>query len=254
MKTLEITPLEGKTLKVIIVEKEYNEPFWIIEPKNNGTPKNMLSTVFKPSIAFCSFLEKLVEEVNPDFATEELGNRSSDKFAENNAIAQIFQKKGIPFSGVDIDENAREYVASLLEEKKQLRDRIVNALEELESKNDVENAMEREYLEAYGQCLQQEIDEAEREAKFSVRESWIVMGILENAGKVEKEEVVCLHISSPEHVSGVKKLLETVDVDVESVQPSKKLVFTQKAPSEEIEDLLKSMQIQVKPIIKKTTE
>jgi len=251
LKTLEITPLEGKTLKVIIVEKEYSEPFWIIEPINNHTPKNILSSRFKPSVAFCNFLEKLIDEVKPDFITEEQGNRSAKEFSEKNAIAQISQKSNIPLFAVDMDENAKGYVFSLLEEKKELRDRILKALEEMPNKD----SMEKEYLIAYGQCLQQEIEEIEREAKFSVRENWIVMGILENARKMEKEEIVCIHVSSPEHVNGVKKLLESVDAEVETIKPSKKLVFTQeKASPAEIEDLLKSMQIKIKPVIKKTSE
>lgn len=251
MKTLEITPLEGKTLKVIIVEKEYSEPFWIIEPTNNHTPKNILSSRFKPSVAFCNFLEKLIDEVKPDFITEEQGNRSAKEFSEKNVIVQISQKSNIPLFAVDMDENAKGYVFSLLEEKKELRDRILKALEEMPN----EDSMEKEYLIAYGQCLQQEIEEIEREAKFSVRENWIVMGILENARKMEKEEIVCIHVSSPEHVNGVKKLLESVDAEVETIKPSKKLVFTQeKASPAEIEDLLKSMQIKIKPVIKKTSE
>jgi len=251
MKALEITPLEGKTLKVIMVEKEYSELFWIVEPSNNHTPKNILSSRFKPSIAFCNFFEKLINEVKPDFITEELGNRSTKEFNEANVLAQISQKMKIPLFAVDIDENARGYVASLIEEKKQLRDKILKALEE----NPNENSVKREYLIAYGQCLQQEIEELEREAKFSVRESWIAMGILENARNLEKTEITCVHISSPEHVSGIKKLLESVDVDVETIQPTKKLVFTkEKAPMAEIEDLLKSMQIQVKPVIRTSSE
>jgi methylene-tetrahydromethanopterin dehydrogenase len=251
METLEIKPLEGKTLKVIIVEKEYSEPFWIVEPSNNHVPKNILSSRFKPSIAFCNFFEKLIDEVKPDFITEELGNRSVKEFNEANVLAQISQKAKIPFFAVDIDENARGYVASLIEEKRLLRDKILKALEEMPD----ENNTEKEYLIAYGQCLQQEIEELEREAKFSVRESWIAMGILENARKMEKTEITCVHVSSPEHMSGVKKLLESVDVDVETVQPTKKLIFAkEKAPMAEIEDLLKSMQIQVKPVVKASSE
>ncbi|MEM0357896.1 MAG: NAD(P)-dependent methylenetetrahydromethanopterin dehydrogenase [Candidatus Bathyarchaeia archaeon] len=249
MKTLEITPLEGKKLKVILVEKEYSEPFWIMEPQNN-VPKNILTSRFKPSIAFCQFFEKLIDEVKPDFITEELGNRSTKEFNENNLLAQISLKYNIPFFAVDMDENARGYVASLLEEKRQLRDRILKAIDEMP-----ENSAEREYLIAYGQCLQQEIEEAEKEAKFSVRESWIAMGILENARKLDKTEIVCVHVSSPEHVNGVKKLLESVDVDVEAIQPTKRLTFPkEKAPMAEIEDLLRSMQIQVKPVVRASSE
>jgi len=255
LKSLEIAPLQGKMLRVIIVEKEYSEPFWVIEPQNNCSPKNILSSISMPSIAFCNFLEKLIDEVNPDYATEELGNRSAHKFNEDNVLAKLFQKKSVPFFAVDMDENARSYVASLLEEKKQLRDRIVGALEELSPKEDNALDVEKEYLTAYGQCLQQEINEAESQVKFSARESWIAMGILENARKLEKEEITCLHISSPEHVSGTKKLLESLDVETETIQPTKKLVFTQKnIPSQELEDLLNSMQIKIKPVIKKTSE
>ena len=249
MKALEITPLEEKRLRVIIVEKEYSEPFW---PKKfqNDTDKKMLS-IFKPSIAFCSFLEKLVEEVAPDFATEELGERSIEDFKEN-AISKVFQKKNVPFFAVDIDENAKGYLLSSLEEKEELMDNILKRLEELPQGEDT---YEKEYLTAYAQCLQEEIEEIKREIKFSVRESWIVMGILDNAKKIEKDSVVCVHIASPEHVDGVKKLLESVDVEVEVVKPEKKLVLpkTEKTLTK-FEDLLKSSKIQVKPVIRKSVE
>ena len=249
MKALEITPLEEKRLRVIIVEKEYSEPFW---PKKfqNDTEKKMLS-IFKPSIAFCSFLEKLVEEVAPDFATEELGERSIEDFKEN-AISKVFQKKNVPFFAVDIDENAKGYLLSNLEEKEELMDNILKRLEELPQE---EGTYEKEYLTAYAQCLQEEIEEIKREIKFSVRESWIVMGILDNAKKIEKDSVVCVHIASPEHVDGVKKLLESVDVEVEVVKPEKKLILpkTEKTLTK-FEDLLKSSKIQVKPVIRKSVE
>jgi len=255
LKSLEIAPLEEKMLRVIIVEKEYSEPFWLIEPQSDYKPKSVLSPILRPSIAFSNFLERLIEEVDPDFATEEQGNRSVDEFGEKNVIAQLFKKKDIPFSAVDIDEDAKGRLASVMEDKKQLRDRIFNALEKLLLEENRARETEKEYLTAYGQCLQQEIEEAEREVKFSVREDWIVMGILERAKKIEKEEITCIHISSPEHVSGVKRLLESLSVEVETIQPVKKLLLTEKnASSEELADLLKSMQIQVKPLIKKTAE
>lgn len=248
MKTLEITPLEGKSLKVIILEKEYSEPFWLIQPSSNLSRN--IST--NPSIAFRSFLEKLINEVNPDFATEELGNRSIQDFSQNNPLRQLFQEKRIPFHGVDISEEARSYLLSSLEEKKQLKDYITKALEELPSDAD---DIKREYLLAYEQSIQEEIDALEREVKFSVRESWIVMGILEKARKIEKEQITCLHISSPEHVNGVKKLLESIDIEVEAIKPVKKLIFTSiKSSPEKLEDILESMQIQVKPLVKKTAE
>ena len=250
MKALEITPLENRRLRVIIVEKEYSEPFWILEPLSDYASKKIFSR-FKPTIAFCTFLKKLIDEVKPDFITEERGNRSDKQFNEENPLAKIANEKKIPFFAVDMDENARSYITSMLEEKRQLRDRILKALQELSGEDDIR----REYLLAYGQSLQEEIEEMEREIKFSVRESWIAMEIMENARKFERDELLCIHISSPEHIEGVKRLLESVDVDVEVIQPTKKLISSIEGFSTtRLEDLLKSMQIQVKPKIRTYSE
>ncbi|MEM1606664.1 MAG: NAD(P)-dependent methylenetetrahydromethanopterin dehydrogenase [Candidatus Bathyarchaeia archaeon] len=253
MKVLEISPLENKVLRVIVVEKEYSEPFWIAEPIQDFS-KNSIPAVFRPSIAFCSFLERLIDEVNPDFATEELGNRSLKEFMENNPLVQVFRRKEVPFFAVDIDEYARESLASLIDEKKRLRDEVIKALEDISGKEKREHGIEEEYLTAFLQCLQQEIEEAEREIKFSVRERWIAMGILENARKIEKMDVTCIHLSSPEHVDGVKKILESVGVLVETIKPVKKVVFAEGASSSRLKDLLESTQIQVKPVIRKSSE
>lgn len=256
METLEITPLKDKKLVVFIVEKEYNEPFWLIEPPPNQPSQRLLS---RPSIAFSSFLEKLIRKANPDFATEELGMRSVKEFYEDNVLAKLFQKNKIPFYPVDIDENARSYLALHMDEKKLLRDRILEALAKLSKKRGKtkESSIEEEYLVAYGQGLQSELEEQEHEASFPIRESWIVMKILDNAKKLNaKGEITCLHISSPEHVNGVKELLKSLDVTVETIKPSKEVILThsETSNSKEMEDLLQSMRIRVKPVIKTAAE
>lgn len=255
MKPLEITPLKNKKLTVYLIEKEYNEPFWLIEPPSNGTPSKTLRHLFRPSIAFCKFLEKLTEKINPDFATEELGMRSPKEFQENNVIAQLFKKKDIPLIPVDIEENARGYLAADLEEKLQARNQVLDALAKL-SKN-AKDTVEKEYLVAYGQCLQLELEEKQREASFPIRENWIVMGILDQAREIDdKEEIICIHISSPEHVNKIQRLLESLDVNVEIIKLSKKVIstYTKTSNSEELADLLQSMQILAKPVIKKPSE
>ncbi|MEM2320868.1 MAG: methylene-tetrahydromethanopterin dehydrogenase N-terminal domain-containing protein [Candidatus Bathyarchaeia archaeon] len=253
MKVLEISPLERKKLKVIMVEKEYSEPFWIAEPLYDKS-KNSIPSAFKPSIAFCEFIERLINEVKPDFATEELGNRTLKEFTENNMLYQVFKEKNIPLFPVDVDERARESLASLVDEKKRLRDEVVKALEEISSEKKGKYSFEEEFLAAYLQYLQQDIEDAEREIKFSVRERWIAMGVLENARKIDKEEIICVHISSPEHVGGVKKILESVDVEVDVIKPEKRVIFAEKVSSSDLREILKSMQIQIKPVIRKSTE
>ncbi len=255
MKVLEIAPLKDKKLAVLLVEKEYEEPFWITEP--SSTPQSqMLRSLFRPSIAFYKFLENLTKKVHPDFATDELGMRSQKEFYEDNILAQLFRKENIPFFPVDIDGNAKTYLATSLDKKRELRDSVLEALTKLDKKKSEKDSQEKEYLVAYGQCLQLEIDEQEKEVKLPIRESWIVMGILDHAKEFDsKEEITCLHICSPEHVDGVKNLLESVDVRVEILKLSKKIVSThvETPNSDELANLLESMQIQVKPVVKRAS-
>ena len=255
MKVLEITPIKDKKLNVLIVEKEYNEPFWLVEPVST-TPPRKLRSILRPSIAFCTFIERLINKIKLDFATEELGMRSSKEFYENNILAEIFQRNKVPFFPVDIDEHARVYLEASLNEKKQLRDKMLEVLENL-SKQELESEesrIKRDYLVAYAQSLQLEFEEELNEICFPVRERWIVMGILDRAREIsDKEEITCLHICSPEHVEGVKNLLESLGSRVEIIKVLKKVVspHLENSTSKELDDLLQSMHIQVKPLIRK---
>jgi methylene-tetrahydromethanopterin dehydrogenase len=255
MKALELKPLEKKTLNVLIMEKEYNEPFWMTET-SAPAKSNALNSLFRPSIGFHKFLENVIAKVHLDYATEELGMRSQKEFFEDNILAEIFRTNKIPFFPVDIDENARTYLQNALDQKVELRDGVVKALNTL-SEQKKDNSMEGEYLVAYGQSLQFEVEEQEREIGFPVRESWMVMSILDQAREIEtKGEVTCLHICSPEHVAGIKQLLEQMNANVEVVKLSKKVVSTQAEapPTHELENWLQSMQVQVKPVVSKSGE
>jgi methylene-tetrahydromethanopterin dehydrogenase len=256
LETLKVEPLKNKKITVLMIEKEYNEPFWFIEPSNE--PDNSLSALQKPSIAFTGFLEKLVKKIKPDFATEELGLRSIKEFNEDNALAIFFQSNEIPFHPVDIDENARTYISQLLDDKRELRDKIIQTLNKHHERAHGKKAVtqKEEYLMAYGQYLQNEFEEQENEAKFSVRESWIVMNILNYANDTKSKEVTILHVGSPEHVKGVTKLLEKLDVKVETIKVAKEVILPMKetAKFKGLDELLESMQIKVKPAIKKVSE
>ena len=253
MKTLEVKPLEKKKLNVLIMEKEYNEPFDTAASTNS----NPLSALHKPSIGFYKFLENVVSKVNLDFATEELGMRSQKDFFEDSILADIFQKSNVPFFSVDIDENAMTYLKTAMDKKVEQRNHVLKALDNLAKQKDQGDSTERDYLVAYGQTMQLEIEEQEHEIKFPIRESWMVMGILDHAKEVTgKDEVTCLHICSPEHAEGIKQLLETLNVKVETAKLSKKVISAnaEMPPSHELEDWLQSMQIQVKPVIGKASE
>ncbi len=256
MKTLEITPLKDKELSVLIVEKEYNEPFWICEP-----PTALGSRVFRPllspSIAFYKFLESLTRTTKQDFVTDELGMRSQKEFYEGNILARLFKRNNVPYYPVDIDEGAKGYIAANLDRRRELRDDVLKSLDTLSKQNFEDDSLEKEYLVAYGQCLQLEIEEQEREAAFPARESWIVMGILDHAKEIDsKEEILCVHLCSPEHVGAIKNLLESLNVRVETLRVSKRIIPVQVGNPriDELKSILQSMQIQVKPTVGKPSE
>ncbi len=252
METLELKPLSKKRLDILIIEKEYNEPFQLTEP----TP-NPLNLLLKPSIGFYKFLEAVVAKVHVDFVTEELGMRSQKDFYENNVSAEVFRKSNIPFFPVDIDENAKNYLTIAFGKKVELRNGVLKTLDTLSKQGTPDASMEKEYLIAYGQGLQSEIEEQETEVSFSIRESWMAMGILNHAKEIEgKEEVTSLHICSPNHVAGIKQLLESLNVKVEVAKLSKKVISaTAEVPSvPEVENWLQSIQVQVKPVIGKGGE
>jgi len=252
METLELKPLSKKKLNVLIVEKEYNEPFHLTQQ-----PTSPLNPLFKPSIGFYKFLEAVVDKVKVDYATEELGIRSQKEFYEANTSAEAFKKANIPFFPVDIDPNAKDYIAAALDKKVELRNGVLKTIDTLSKQGAKDESMEKEYLIAYGQSLQSEIEEMEADVNFSVRESWIAMGIINHAGEIEgKEEITCLHICSPSHVARLKKLLESLNVKVEIAKLSKKVISSSaEVPSApELENWLQSIQVQVKPVMSKGGE
>jgi len=251
METLELKPLEKKKLNVLLLEKEYNEPFWVNEPPTNAKE---LKSLYKPSIGFYKFLENMLSKVNIDFATDELGMRSIQDF-QGDIVADVFHKTTIPFFPADIDANAKDYLEDAIAKKIKERDDLIQALDSLSKQKEAE--VEKEYLIALGQSLQSEIEEHQREVNFSIRESWIVMGILNHARELKgKEEFTNLHICSPEHMTGVKQLLEKMNVKVETAKLSKKVIAAStEVPSvHEMENWLQSIQIQVKPVMGKSAE
>jgi methylene-tetrahydromethanopterin dehydrogenase len=251
METLELKPLSKKRLNVLIVEKEYNEPFQITD--QNAKTQNPL---FQPSIGFRNFLEAVVTKIKVDYATEELGMRSKKEFFDSNTSAKVFQKANIPFYPVEIDENAKNYLAVAIEKKVEIRNSVVKALGGFSKQGTRDDSTEEEYLIAYGQSLQSEIEEQETEVVFSIRQSWIAMGILNQAKEIDKEEIICLYICSPNQVTGIKQLLESLNVKVEVAKLSKKVISaTAEFPEEhKLENWLQSIQVQVKPVVGKGAE
>ncbi|KUO39495.1 MAG: hypothetical protein AVW06_03720 [Hadesarchaea archaeon DG-33-1] len=225
VKTLELEPLKKKCT-IVIVEKEYDEPFWeydsILLFSRIGSP---LEVIMRPTLAFKEFLWELITKHRPDFVTEELVIQGKKEFYEDNPIAEICRERNVPLYKADMDENAKAYLAASLDERKRKRDEVIKTLARLSRKKS-KRIEEIEYLTAYGQYLQYELEEEIKKIDFEVREAWVAMGILKRAKKTKKEKVMGIHLSSPRHTEGVTKLLGSMGVEVIPVKFEKRAIPT----------------------------
>ena len=120
-----------------------------------------------------------------DFVTDELGVRIQQDF-QRGMIADVFHKSNIPYFPVDIDATAKSYLEDAIAKKIKSRDNLVKSLDRLSKQKD--GTMEEEYVIALGQSLQSEIAEHQHEVNYSIRESWMAMGILNHAREVKGKE------------------------------------------------------------------
>lgn len=217
MKTLELAPLKGKKLHLLLVKKAYNEPWSVTSsPMTKSEPR--IGILQRPSMAFCDMVRLLAEREKPDFATDELGMRSPKEFAEKNPLVETFADLKVPFRAVEMDEFARSYLSSSLEQKMDKRNEIVDAIEALSKKKASSKANQQiEQLTAYGQYIEDQFEDELQDIEFGIRESWIAMGILKEADAIDKKKINGIHLCSPQHFQGLMSLLEMVDVDVTPV-------------------------------------
>jgi methylene-tetrahydromethanopterin dehydrogenase len=190
-EVLEFEPLEGKKLTVVFVQK-----------------------LGKPPAEEIDYLKSLIKEYDPDFAAEELGDRTIDDFYKKDPYAMVFQDAGVLIYPVDISEYAKTSISAVVDEKKRLADRLAATSKGLDSISDKANA---EYVKAYADALQAEYEEVKEHAEITVRNSWMVKGILDYSKEFSKDELMCLFIGGIAHWNGMVELLRSMDVEVRTV-------------------------------------
>ena len=180
METLEFGPLEGKKLTVVFAKKVEN-----------------------PSAEEIEFLKSLIEEHNPDFAAEELGNREIDDFFKRDPYSRIFQDAGVLLYPVDISEYAKTSISAIVDEKGKMADMVEASCM---------GGADAEYMKAYADALRAEYEELRVQEEISVRNDWMIKGILDCANKVSKEDILCIFIGNPIHLEGMIKTLGEIGI------------------------------------------
>jgi len=254
LETLELEPIREKKLNVMLVTKEYDEP-WELNGSDKGRSNIDLPLIKKPTIVFCDFLRKLVADYHPDFATEEQGKRTKEEFYRKNFIARTLEPLAVPFYPVEISDYAKIYLDAIVDEKREFLRKLLAEAEVLTKDATEKTNHKLDYLMSYCQYLHDEIDGEEYEVEFAVREKWIVKGILDHARDTDKDSILCLHICSPRHVDGVMKLLRSLGVEeILPVELRKKVTFTMtegEMKTRSLEEILRSMEIKAIPVLKK---
>jgi methylene-tetrahydromethanopterin dehydrogenase len=217
MDTLELAPLKGKKLRVFLVKKAYDEPWWVTATPSTDT-ESALPFLHRPSMAYCEMVKELAEKEKPDFATDELGMRTAKEFLSGNPLADVFSSLGVTYGAVEMDETARAYLSHGIEEKMGRRNEILDSLKKLSSaEGDSEMKEKLDQLAEYGQYIHDELEDEIRQIEFGIRESWIAMGILKQTEGIDKKHIKAIHLCSPQHFEGLTRLLKEVEVEVTPV-------------------------------------
>ncbi len=217
-KVLELKPLKKKHLKLIMVESEFPIDWWFQAPKK--IKEDLVWNLHLISKEYLQLIEELINKYKPDFGSEEKLANWDELPNQIDPLEELFKKKEIPFKHVDIDENARDYLSSVLEEHrttiKKLQDKIRAIIKEKGGIPETDEFFQR--LVLWKEYLEQDYEQQEDEVRYNIREAWMMMNILNLAKNVEGEKFKGLFICDLRHFNGIEKLANELGVDLEKIK------------------------------------
>ena len=219
MQSLELKPLKNKTLKLVLVESEFPIDWSLEEPTGEEA---IAANIFFVSKEYMEFTENLVKKYNPDFAVEDKGMRSNDRLLYEDEFVDLFRKNEIPYKMIGIPENALNYISSGLNGSKELIEKFTSEIRELKEKGGVHpNDPHYQQLMMWREHLREEYNKQEDEIRYKIRESWMMMGILELGKKMEKKHLKALFICDKRHFDGISTLADDLGIDIEQINIKK---------------------------------
>lgn len=250
MQVLELKPLKNKKLKLIIVESEFPINWSLEVPENN----EILGNLFFISKEYLDFLENVIKKYKPDFAIEDKGLRiGEEKMSDDDIFLRLFRSSGIPYELVDIPDYALNYITSPIYNKKALLKKFSEEIEEYKKRGQIHyNDTHFQQLAQWHQYLMDDVKEQEDEIRYKIRESWMMMGILELAKKQKKKEMTALFICDKNHFDGIIFLAKELEIEYELINIKKVAKGLDNASS--VKDILESSVLEIMPIKVKKKE
>jgi methylene-tetrahydromethanopterin dehydrogenase len=249
MQVLELKPLKNKKLKLILVESEFPVDWAIELPKD----EDILGSIFFISQEYINFIRGLLDKYHPDFVVEDKGMRSNNEIGEDDIFGAIFKTAGISYEFVNIPEYALNNIAVPLIEKKELMKQFSEEIESYKRMGRVHyNDPHFQQLVLWHQFLKEDYKSQEEEIRYKIRESWMMMGILELAKKQEKRNLKALFICDKRNFDGMVFLASQLNIEAELINIEKKVKDLDKFVS--VKDVLDKSVIEIMPIKVKEKE
>ena len=251
MQVLELKPLKNKKLKIILVESEFPLE-WSVQKskKENG----IIDDLYFVSREYIDFIKGLNKQYKPDFAVEDKGLRDSEATVDDeDEFVSIFKREGILYNMVGIPEYALNHISSPLLNKKELLKKFSDEIEKYKEMGRVHHNDNRfQQLSLWRQYLKDECKLEEEEMRFKIRESWMMMGVLEIAKNVDKYNITGLFICDKRNFDGIVFLADELNIQYELVSIKKVVKGLIEANS--IDEVLKSSVLEIMPIKVKKKE
>jgi methylene-tetrahydromethanopterin dehydrogenase len=245
MQPLELEPVKGKKLKLILVESEHSIEWWLEPPPK--TENDFFSHLKFISREYTQFIEDLVQKHQPQFAVEERGLRTQEEFLYDNPLIDVFKHHHIPHEMVDIPENALNYIESTLYDRRALLKSIKKEiLNTLGNEKQVQGNQYLQQLVQWGEYLQTSYDIDEDEIRYKIREAWMLMNILTLAKKQETKEVIAMFICDKNHFEGITVLADELGIELTKIALKK--VFKDLSDANSLKALMNSSIFEIMPI------
>ena len=237
----------------MLVESEFPID-WVISPLPEE--EGIFGNLFFISKDYMKFIEGLVNKYKPDFVVEDKGMHSYEEIQsddDDDEFIAIFKRKEIPYLMVDIPEYALNYISTPIINKKELIKKFSAEIEEYKNRGRIHyNDPRFQQLVMWYEYLKEDCKIQEDELRYKVRESWMMMGILELAKKQDKKELTAFFICDKRHFDGIVFLANELEISYEII--SIKKVAKELGEQNSVEDVLKSSVLEMMTIKVKKKE
>lgn len=243
MNVLELEPLKKQKLELVLVETEFPVTWTIDKPTKEDLDDWNLRLI---SQAYIKVIDKLADKHAPKFALEELGNRTHDEFTYDNPLVDVFKKRGIAHGWVDIDENALGYLASTLDPAREMQRALDAEATRIKATGDKTKRDLLQEVMLRAEYLAAEVDAEIRNIKYSIRQAWMMMGVLDKARAIGAPALTGMLLCDAGHFEGLASLAGQLGIECVKINIDKKVKQVEGA--EKLAGFLQGSVLEVSPV------